>query len=86
MAKWARLVENTVQETISLDPTGRFPEDFEWVPCSDEVSDRWVYNRKTKKFSAPVLPTPNAVPELPPERIEEGYKDFPPPTEIPQGT
>jgi hypothetical protein len=83
MAKWARIVDNQVQETLSFDPEGRFPADFVWVPCAEEVQERWTYNAATKKFTPFVLETVEPTPELPPERLEEGFAEVPPPTNLP---
>ena len=88
MAKWARIVDGVVHETLGFDPTGRFPEDFVWVTCGDDVNCHWVYNAKKKTFSEPALPVASELqPELPADRIgedlPEGATIAPPLNEIP---
>lgn len=72
MAKWARIVNNTVAEIINFDPTGRFPAFMEWVSCPDTVGERWTYNRSTNSFEEFVLPKPTPQPELPANEIGKG--------------
>lgn len=67
MSKWARVENNEVKEIITFDPNGRFPEDWVWIPCSDEVTDHWTYDGSTfHPYPTPIdVPTP----ELPEELI-----------------
>jgi hypothetical protein len=84
MSNWARIDDaNVVQEVIDFDPTGKYPSQYSFVPCTSDVTSRWVYDAKKKSFTPPVLPTATDAPELPPERIGEELDKFPPPTVTP---
>lgn len=78
MTKWARLENNIVMELTTLDPTGRHAPNLIWIPCGEEVAERWTYNESTKTFSAFVPPGPpnNGATELTPEQIAENTKNL----------
>ena len=72
MAKWARIENGVVRETLGFDPAGRFPADWVWVPCSDQVTCNWTYDAKTENFEAPVHVEPTPKPEIPADQIGSG--------------
>ena len=51
MAKWARVENNTVVETIPIDPSGRYHPSLVWVQCNDVVSVGDLYDGT--KFETP---------------------------------
>lgn len=63
--KYARIVDNTVVETIEWNPEGRYPEDWVWVECPDNVAQHWIYDGEN--FAPPEGVTPNPDPEPAPE-------------------
>lgn len=55
MAKWALInAAGVVHEIIDVDPKGRYHASFNWVPCGNEVKERWTYAGGV--FSAPAAP------------------------------
>lgn len=87
MAKWARIVDGVVQETLSLNPMGRFPEEFIWVECPEDTTCHATYDPKTKTFTPFAAVAVEPQPELPEHRIGEGLPEgatiAPPANEVP---
>ena len=67
MSKWARIENGVVAEVIEINPAGRFPEDWVWVSCPDDVKSRWTYDEKG--FRPEETPTFIPEPKVPPELI-----------------
>lgn len=42
MATWALVVDGRVNEITDIDPTYRYPIDWKWYPCEDDVVFGWV--------------------------------------------
>lgn len=61
---YARIVDGKVKEIISFDPTGRYPEEWDWVECGDDIVQGASYDGSD--FANPVAP------ELPDE--EQTYR------------
>ena len=40
---WARIENSVVIEITDIDPTDRFHPDFQWVPCSEETAQNWLF-------------------------------------------
>ena len=62
MAKWARVLDNTVGEVIDYDPYVQINPEYhsEYHPCDDDVEVYWTYDPSNQTFSAPVTPEPPA--------------------------
>lgn len=52
--KHARIVDGKVKEVISFDPAGRFPDEWEWVACNDDIVQGASYDGSN--FTNPVAP------------------------------
>lgn len=53
MARWARIENGVVAETIALNPAFRFHPSLVWVACADNVGVGFTYTNGT--FSAPEM-------------------------------
>ncbi|HEY3591677.1 MAG TPA: hypothetical protein VGL07_16680 [Buttiauxella sp.] len=44
MKCWARIENNTVEETTTVNPEGRFHPSLTWAECNDEVEPGYIYD------------------------------------------
>lgn len=62
MTTWALIVNNTVTQVTTIDPTGRYLPSYTWVVCPDNTLELSTYSNGV--FTAPVAPPSVTLPSL----------------------